>query len=260
MHETARGYSFQMLPTMKEQQDPRIIQLLITVLPVLSASLYLLGLTYNQGYLAGYMVNESQFPLASDQALYTGLFSLITLSFPGVLYALATFLVFVVIVVVAGILSSTSRVRAWTEKIKRFGQSLRASNAPSTSVTDILDKSAVWYGYLTGFIVVILAVLIMCAFSIKHGREQAGKEIEAFSQDKSAHSQVFPPLPAFPGPARLIVCSESHCAFWSGKESFVVRSELIDYIVSSHGVEPSPENDKTVVSVPQSSPPNGKTP
>lgn len=261
-YETGWGYSFQTLRAMKERQEPSTIQLLITVLPVLSASLYLLGLTYHQGYLSGYMVNESLFPLASDQALYTGLYSLIALSFPGIFYALVTFLVFVAVVMVAGILSSTRRVRACGAKIKRFlKKKFRAKQTPSAAVTKILDKSAVWYGYLTGFVVVILAVLLMCVVSIKNGREQAEREIGLFAEDKkSAHSQVFPPLPAFPGPARLIVCSESHCAFWSGKESFVVRSELIDYIVSSHGVEPSPENDKTVVTVPQSSPPNGKTP
>jgi hypothetical protein len=63
--------------------NDRPAQLIVTVLPVLSAGLYLLGLSYHQGYLSAFGIDDSLYPLPTDLALFSGLFALIGVSFPA---------------------------------------------------------------------------------------------------------------------------------------------------------------------------------
>ncbi len=54
------------------------LQTLLTVLPVLSGGLYVIGATYQEGYLAGFGVENSLFTLPPDRLLFLGLTSLIS--------------------------------------------------------------------------------------------------------------------------------------------------------------------------------------
>jgi len=64
------------------------LQTILTVLPVLSAGLYLMGATYHQGYLDVFGLDDSLFPLATDKALLSGFLALVTFGLVPMLYSI----------------------------------------------------------------------------------------------------------------------------------------------------------------------------
>lgn len=211
------------------------LQTLLTVLPVLTAGLYLLGLSYNQGYLAVFGIDDSIFPLASDKALFAGFFSLVTFTFPAALYAVGSFVAFIVLIFVAVVLSSTVRVQSVVTHIKDWTARRRPVGLTSpiaSAASDIIDKSATVYWYASGFVIALLLLLMMVAFSSKVGREQAEKEVTEFQAGKAISAQLFSPQVPAPYLGKLVMCGDKYCAFWSSAGTVVVRHEAIDRIVT----------------------------
>lgn len=212
-----------------------VLQTLLTVLPVLTASLYLLGLCYNQGYLAVFGIDDSLFPLANDRALFTGFVSLVTLTtliFPTIPYTVGAFVAFVVLILVAAVLSSTARVQSVVIRIKAWLARHLSTRLASPMAGDLIDKSATAYGYMLWFVLVLLLLLVIAAFSDKIGREQAEKEVAEFQAGKATSAQLFSPQVPAPYLGKLVMCGDKYCAFWSSAGTIVVRHEAIDRIVT----------------------------
>jgi hypothetical protein len=208
------------------------LQTLLTVLPVLTAGLYLLGLSYNQGYLAVFGVDDSIFPLASDKALSTGFVSLVTFTFPAVIYAVGAFVAFIVLIFVAAVLSSTARFQSLVTRIKARITHRRPAEITSSIAGDLIDKSATVYWYASGFILALLLFLVMALLSDKVGREQAEREVAEYQSGKATSAQLFSPQVPGPYPSKLVMCGDKYCAFWSSAGTIVVRHEAIDRIVT----------------------------
>lgn len=213
-------------------RQPRLFQTLLAVLPVLTAGLYLLGLSYHQGYLDAFGIDDTLFPIASDKALFAGFFSLVTLSFPAGLYAIGAIGAFVFLVIVSAVLSSTARVQSMVIRL-RLWIARRRPTLSSTPVADVLiDRGATAYAYVSGLVVALLLLLAMAAFSSKTGREQAEKMMDNFSNGKTTVAEVF--SPQLPGPliGKLVMCGEKYCALWSTEGTTVMRHDVVERIVT----------------------------
>lgn len=97
---------------------------------------------------------------------------------------------------------------------------------------DLIDKSATAYGYMLWFVLVLLLLLVIAAFSDKIGREQAEKEVAEFQAGKATSAQLFSPQVPAPYLGKLVMCGDKYCAFWSSAGTIVVRHEAIDRIVT----------------------------
>jgi hypothetical protein len=193
----------------------RVVNVLVAILPLLSAALYLLGFSYHQGYLAAFGVDESLYPLALDRALFTGLLAFIGMSFPAVAYALGALCALVIALLVATILSSTASVRSITLSFLRRLPGWRLSHPPSETASALLDRSFVLYGYGIGIVAVLVSLLAMAALSSARGREQAEREISDHKSDRGWTTQVSTRETDLPPRVKLLVCGEHWCSFWS---------------------------------------------
>ncbi len=207
------------------------LQTILTVLPVLSAGLYLMGATYHQGYLDAFGVDDSLFPLASDKALLSGFIALITFGLMPMLYTILASLALAFTVIVAAVLSSHPRVKHWQSIVITKLSKWRVKNTPSDAMNDLADKSATIYGYSVGAFLVVISLLVVAVLSGKSGREQAVKEIRSFNDQAGNYAILYSPLLPAPTRTRQIICSQSHCAFWLGSESLVLRHESIERVV-----------------------------
>ena len=209
---------------------PRPLQTLLTVLPVLSAGLYLLGLSYHQGYLDAFGLDDSLFPLSSDKALFKGFFSLVIVAFPAGVYAAFAIGSFVILIALAAILSSSARVRSIGAYIKK-----RFSKKPTPAISSTaevwLDKSAVVYGYVAGIVVGVALLVMIVGFSAKTGREQAEKEIKTFLEGRSSTVKLYSSQHPQEFVGRLVMCSSAYCAVWSNSGTLVIRHEAISRMV-----------------------------
>jgi len=206
------------------------LNILITVIPVLTAGLYLIGFTYHQGYLYGYGIEESLMPLPSDRVLLAGVFSLIIMGLPAGVYALAALLTLALLVIFAAILASTHRARRMGLWIKARARKWRKTPS-STSVADrALDKGAMWYAYATSGFFFLIGVGTIAALSAKSGREQALNEIAKYSAETPTVTVYSGQLTA-PFQGRIVYCGERYCAFWSPTGAEILRHEDIKRIV-----------------------------
>lgn len=219
------------------------LQTILTVLPVLSAGLYLMGATYHQGYLDAFGIDDSLFPLASDKALLSGFFALITFGLVPMLYTIFAGLALAFTVMVAAVLSSHPGVKHWQSIVFSKLSKLQVKNAPSNAINDLADKSATVYGYSIGFFLVVISLLVVAVLSAKSGKEQAVKEIRSFGGQAGNYATLYSPLLSAPTRTRQIICGQSHCAFWLGSESLVLRHESIERIVMHNpAVEGTPRD------------------
>lgn len=147
--------------------DSRFFKMIIAIVPMFTAGLYLLGLTYHEGFLSVYGVEPSLFPLASDVALLQGFFALIPIGLQPFIDAVAAIFLVFVMGFLATMLSSSAHVQAkfiswlrnselifWLKKFK-----------PTEKLVNILDKSATAYLYFSGLIFLILLPFFIAILS-----------------------------------------------------------------------------------------------
>jgi hypothetical protein len=209
----------------------RLFQSLLTVLPVLTAGLYLLGLTYHQGYLGEFGIDDSIFPLATDKALLAGFLSLVNITFPGLIYAVLMAIGFVLLVVATTVLSSTSRVRALIVRLRKWRVDRFPNSTHPQPAIDLIDRGATAYVYLSGVILILLLLVAIAVLSGKTGREQAEREISEFRQGRSARTEILSAQVEKPYLGKLVQCGEKYCAFWSDAGTVLLRHEVIDRAV-----------------------------
>jgi len=214
------------------------LQLALAVLPVLSAGLYLMGVTYHQGYLDGFGIEDSLFPLSIDRSLLSGFLALVSFGLIPMAYTVFAAMALATSVVVAAALSSIPRVNRWQAIVLTKLHSMRSKNAPPPALNNLSDKWATVLMYVVGVFVVVFLLAVVAVLSTKSGREQARKEIDAFkSQNGNYVTLHTASLPATTR-AKQIICSTSHCAYWLGSEAIVLRHENIERVLTHNPAVP----------------------
>jgi len=202
------------------------LQTLLTVLPVLSGGLYVIGVTYQEGYLAGFGVENSLFTLPPDRLLFLGLTSLISFGIGPMVYGISAALALIAAVMAALILSSLPTVQRLQAKlVARLSVKPKLGKVAPTMLA-LADRSEVLYGYVVGISAVTLALVLAAVFSSRTGSQHAEQDIRKWQEGTSRTSTVVidgePPLRAF-----QIGCGAAYCAFWTGSEARLVRHEQI---------------------------------
>lgn len=208
------------------------LQIGLATIPLVSAGLYLLGLTYHQGYLNAFGIDDSLFPLAADRSLLFGFFSAIDMGLLPMLYAFAAAAVLFFFTIAVAILASIPWARGFLDKTIEKIKSHQRSNNNQQLITKIVDKTAELYHYTLGVLIAVIALILISFFSTKSGNQQALKEIKEFNEGKGSFITLYSPLLPEPTKAKQIYCSSSHCAFWTGNQSLVIRHEYIERITT----------------------------
>lgn len=220
------------------------VQTALTVLPVLSAGLYLMGATYHQGYLDAFGVDDSLFPLASDKALLSGFLALVSFGLVPMLYTIFAALFLAFTVMISAVLSSHPRVKHWLSVVLFRRPKWRIKTAPSAAMNDLVDRSAIIYGYCIGVFLLTLSLVFVAILSGKSGREQAIKEIRSFDEQVGNFATLHTPLLPSPIRTKQIICGQSHCAFWLGSDSLVLRHESVERLVMHNPTVHGPPRDR----------------
>jgi hypothetical protein len=208
------------------------IKTLLTVLPVLSAGLYLLGATYHQGYLGAFGIDDSMFQIPIDRLLFSGFVAFITFGLMPIVYSVAALVVLFVAVVLTAILSSVPQVQHWQLVITQKLHSFRSSRKPSPTMNALVDKSATLYAYTMGGVMVVVLFLVVAVLSSRTGREQAQREIDSFLVGKGNYVYFTTDQLSAPTKAKQIICGNTHCAFWLGQEAVILKHEQVKQIVT----------------------------
>lgn len=208
------------------------LQILLTVLPLLSAGLYLMGATYHQGYLEAFGLDDSLFALSLEKALLTGFVALVTVGALPMFYLwLATLALTIFALFVTAVLSHPRFRRLLSDAAARVRNRLPRP-ALSTIATEIVDRSASAYTHSGFALLTLLLLLFVAVLSAQSGREQGFKEARNFAERKGNYVTLYSARLDGPIVAKQIFCNASHCAFWLGTEGVVLRHEDIERLVT----------------------------
>lgn len=206
------------------------LQTVLTGIPVATASLYLLGVCFYQGFTRTLGLEESQFPLTVDRTLFDGFFALLHLSAPQIGYFVlaAEIIAFVALAVV--ILSTSVRVRRFSETLftRRSNTKRQAeSPEPPQKIAEFAEFAVQMFLFAVVVVLVIFGILISGIFADKSGQAIANNFLKKVEDGKQPSVDVFIVGQDKPIKAHTILCGSTHCAFIVDKKTITYRHEQI---------------------------------
>lgn len=189
-----------------------------------------MGTTYYQGYLDGFGLDDSLFPLAMDKSLFSGFIALANVGLmPGLYMVLAILALLCAIFFVELFFSLTNGSR-WRFIIESKFSSPLKKESTTEETSELSQKVANFLSNSFKVFLIFLSLIMVAYLAGESGQEQAIKTIRSFKNQENNHITLHSPL--FPKPTRMmqIVCGQSHCAFWNGNKSLVLRHEQIERI------------------------------
>ena len=213
-----------------------MLKIVLTIVPVLSWGLYLMGATYLQGYLAEFGIDDSMFVLPTDRLLLSGFFSVVNFGLLPFLYAVFAFLLLILAVVASAGLFALPRARARLVLCRRRAVVwLRRHRKVSRFFLPVMmavDNMGTVCLYLAGPLVVLLLLIFMVKMSSLTGLEHARKEKADFARATGSYVEVSESASAAVMKAKQLVCSSAYCAFWLGAEAVVLKTDQINRITA----------------------------
>lgn len=205
----------------------------LTILPIVTSALYLLGSTYHQGFLNRFGIEETLFPLSVDRIIFEGFVAFITLSAAPFSYALVAAIAIIATVPLAALISSNQRIRIWGRILslklrKRFSSQSELSESTSRWV----DRAGTVAIYLIMAFALYLALLVIVISSAKSGQEQADIFKRNSTQSRDGFVALYFQGGSTPIMGKPIFCSTSYCAYWLGSETVIFKNDSIEKIVA----------------------------
>lgn len=209
-----------------------MLQTALTVLPIVMASLYLLGLTFHQGFLLEFGIEETLFPLSVDRTLFQGFVALMTLGAKPLYYAVIAMLAVFSTALLAVLLASNQRIRSWGHRLVVWLIPSSNTKPLSAGASRIFDRVSAAFIYAVGALAIYIALLVVALTATKSGREQASHLKEQAAKNGDDVVVLYPSNGASPITGKPILCNTLHCAYWLGKEAVILKHESVERIVT----------------------------
>lgn len=204
----------------------------LTVLPIISAGLYAVGQIFHQSYLREYGIEDSLFVETTNRSVLSGFFVLISallnLGIKPILYSAFAGLSLIFTTIILVIMLSPEKTENIKSKILTKIQSLISKKKISGQMIGFIDISTKIYTYTAGLFLIAFLTVVMLILSSKIGTEQAIKEKDSFSIGQGNVVTIYSALLQSPTKAKQVSCGASHCAFWLGDRSLIIKTEQID--------------------------------
>ncbi|MCJ2367303.1 hypothetical protein [Aeromonas dhakensis] len=212
------------------------ICILCTLLPLLTAAVYFVGMRYYQGYLGQFRLESTEFSPSTDITLFTGFYLLLQLLLPYVVPVIATlgtlFLaLFAMLFTVRWRLTLSwwvIRFFVLTPLVLKGGKIANNYPAPLTFNIMIWLQSSIFK--LAIFIVPPLLVIMASEHLKPMGEKLAQKQIDQLEQDKWPQTEAHSQSPLLGDEPHIrIACNTSHCAYrLKGGDTLILRFDQIE--------------------------------
>jgi hypothetical protein len=189
---------------------------------LLTALLYLNGFAHHEGYLEIYGLDSSQFPIASDRALFSGF---ITFSIKSMVARLVSISILLILFILF--------LKYLTPYSLNFY--LHKYLAPKSSAFEysVIKQhpllTLIWYGSL--FFTTIFAFILIAMLAYSSGTKQATDEQREYKELKSTTANLIYKLNENEkmhfNNAKLITCNTVSCAYWIKKDKLEINEKDI---------------------------------
>lgn len=203
------------------------IKHLSLILALLTSCLYVYGLTFHQGFLRYWGLEETMFPLSVERTLFQGFVASSYFATKTVFPLFAFTVVFFILMVLFSLMEKVIQNKRGFEKIaKIFSSNKQSYNGVPERIVSAGNMVAFMYWVVAAFVVMLLMILVADYF----GRESAQNRYLQFIEDgpfvEFMHKEEGK-IDASP-----IVCSATHCAYFSNQKILVYPLSDIKKIAS----------------------------
>ncbi|HCT5132682.1 hypothetical protein NRZ29_08040 [Aeromonas hydrophila] len=241
-------------PDKSPEQTLVRVQIALTLLPLLTACIYLFGMSWHAGYLSVFHIDSGEFPLSTEQNLLAGIIALANNVLPLTIYPIAL----MAILMTVGILIALT-----FRQIKRCSDFFRARTSHigksefTIRLLKLLFKNAIqpneakWLGdayevlftwYLRFcFVLLTCAIIFALAFHCyRDGEDWAQKQTKKMEQGPQSFAEQLTYAKYPEGiSAMRIACNTTQCTFWTVKDGTIyLRHDQIDSVT----IPPKPDN------------------
>lgn len=216
----------------------------LTLLPLITAFLFLLGVASHSGYLSVFKVDSSEFPLTFEQTLLTGAISLSLnllpfIGFPIIAFGVACALWAIIVIAYQKWVKLFRKINSLCNLINEFLlksrlikwlQQYGIQPHESKRWVDIMDRALKLY--VKGCVILCSCgvVFITASLSYEDGAGIARTKIEEMMNNQSSLANKISYASHPEGVLALrIVCNASLCAFWTKQNGTIyIRHEKIE--------------------------------
>jgi len=204
------------------------------IISMITATLYTLGLTFHQGYLREFGINDSMFSLSIDQTLFQGFVSLSTMGASAVVW----FFVAAEGVLVTALIGEyiINRVNKIKQVITSNSESDKSEPNINEDRYDINKFSGFSYRMLmlaAALLVLFIGIIFALIASDKSGKEAALKFKEKATSGKLFKSTILLKEGNKSVDGYIITSSQNQVAYFSENETAILNTSDISNIRSS---------------------------
>jgi hypothetical protein len=210
-----------------------MIRIVLTVLPIITAGLYLIGLAFHQGYLEGFGIEETLFPLSLERTLFQGFVAFLTLGAKPILYSVLAVMVLFISAVIVAVLSSSERVRKWAVlTLNKFKAKKQVKSNIPTWASELIDAIANIFVFIAIIFFLYAALLLVAIFATQSGKEQSIQFIKKATDLKSGYVTVYIENNTDKIIGKPIICGSPYCAYWVSSEVLLLKNDSVSKIVA----------------------------
>lgn len=210
-----------------------MIRIVLTILPIITAGLYLIGLAFHQGYLEAFGIEETLFPLSVDRTLFQGLAALLTLGANAIIYSLLAVMVLFISAVTVAVLSSNEMIRNWTNlSVNKFKPKMQVKSTIPTWASELIETTANMLVYIGIVFFLYAALLLVAIFATLSGKEQSIQFIKKTADLKSGYVTLHIENSTDTLIGKSIICGSPYCAYWVDNEVVLLKNDSISKVVA----------------------------
>jgi hypothetical protein len=223
------------------------VQIALTLLPLITACIYLFGMSRHMGYLGVFNVDSSEFPLSTEQTILMGAIALVSNLIPLFGYSLVAFAVALILLLITALtfgLLKKLRNHVATHAL-RIGNNallhrmlkplLKYAMQPHESGKweFFFEMALAWYLRYCFLILICSSIFVLALYSHRDGEKEAKTQIESITQGTYAAANQLRYAKHPEGiPAIRIMCNSIQCTFWTKADGTIfLRHDQIDSVV-----------------------------
>ncbi|WP_244956542.1 hypothetical protein [Aeromonas salmonicida] len=233
-------------PAKSPGQTLVLVQIALTLLPLLTACIYLFGMTRHMGYLGFFHVDSSEFPLSTEQNLLMGVVALASNVLPLIIYPLA---LVGALMLMGAIIALTYRlIKKCSDHLGSLASDIGNSKCMLRFLRALLkyamqpheakwlettyDVIFTWYLRFCYVFFTCAVVFGLAFYSYRDGEESATEQIEKMKNGLPDFAEQLTYAKHPEGiPALRIACNSTQCTFWTEKDGTIyLRHDQIDSV------------------------------
>lgn len=200
-------------------------------LPIIYASIYLIGLMYHVGYLSEFRLEPYEFQQPADITLVRGGYSLFSTSAGSNRYIPVAFLAYLLLAIILSFTITSKKTKKKTIRSEQNNKLSRKNlvgsnieeNVFSKRIDNILSISVQLLVLLSAF----FSLIFLATMSMQSGIADAKRHQDELSLPNSTDMMIVSPF-LNDGPYIRVTCNTTHCAYWNKTGTRILRHDQVN--------------------------------